>query len=394
MSIKRSFGRVFEGLTVLVTGHTGFKGSWLSIWLVELGARVVGYSLEPPTDPSNFLLSHLDNRLTDVRGDVRDLVKLRQVMERYKPRVVFHLAAQPLVLPSYREPKETLDINVGGTVNVLEAVRTCVSRCATAVVCVTTDKVYKDREWLWGYREIDELGGHDPYSASKAMAELAIACYRGSFFAADRYDEHGVAVASARAGNVIGGGDWGKHRLIPDCMRALMAGEPIHLRNPRHIRPWQILLEPLSGYLWLAARLLGPDGYRFAEAWNLGPGEHRGITTKEVVEEIIALWGSGSYVTGTAQAEVETALLRLNWDKAANRLGLRSVYTWKDALAETVRWFQRYAERKAGGEGIDMYDVCVDQIATYTACAAAQDLAWAQQRPSRDAKHPDNRGTP
>jgi CDP-glucose 4,6-dehydratase len=210
------------------------------------------------------------------------------------------------------------------------------------------------------------------------MAELAIDSYRESFFPVERYDEHGVAVASARAGNVIGGGDWGAHRLIPDCMRALIDGQPIHLRNPTHVRPWQILLEALSGYLWLAAKLLGPDGSRFAEAWNLGPGEHRGITTREVVEKIIALWGSGLYTTGTTQAEVETALLRLNWDKAAHRLGLRSVYTWQDSLGETVRWFQRYAAREASGEHADMYDVCVDQIVNYTRRAAELDLAWAQ----------------
>ena len=372
---KTPFDGIFDGMTVLVTGHTGFKGSWLSIWLQELGARVIGYSLEPPTRPSNFCLSHLDRRLVDVRADVRDLDSLQETIARYEPRLVFHLAAQPLVLPSYQQPKETLDINVGGTVNVLEAVRTAQS--VRAVVCVTTDKVYKNREWLWGYRENDELGGHDPYSASKAMAELAIESYRQSFFPADRYAEHRVAVASARAGNVIGGGDWGQYRLIPDCVRALTQGQAIGLRNPSFVRPWQILLEPLSGYLWLAAKLLGPQGCLFAEAWNFGPQERRAVTTEEVVRKVLEVWGSGNYVTGTNQTETETALLRLNGDKAANRLGWQCVYGWERAVVETTRWYRTYAERQAETDPVDMYDVCAAQISEYTEQARAEGLAWA-----------------
>jgi CDP-glucose 4,6-dehydratase len=374
--MKEVFGQVFDGLTVLVTGHTGFKGSWLSIWLTELGAQVVGYSLDPPTDPSNFALSRLSGRMADVRGDVRDFGTLCQTVERYRPQVIFHLAAQPLVLPSYREPKETFEVNVGGTVNVLEAVRA--TRSAKAVVCITTDKVYKNREWLWGYRENDELGGHDPYSASKAMAELAISSYRQSFFAVDRYAEHGVALASARAGNVIGGGDWAMHRLVPDCIRAWMNDRPIHLRNPGHVRPWQITLESLSGYLGLAAKMLQRDGYRYAEAWNFGPQERRAVTTEEFIQKAIALWGSGSYVTSTTQTEVETALLRLNWDKAANRLNWHPVYTWEEALGETIAWFKVYARHKVRNEAIDMYDVCADQIRVYTARARQLNLAWTQ----------------
>jgi CDP-glucose 4,6-dehydratase len=374
--MKETFGQVFDGLTVLVTGHTGFKGSWLSIWLTELGAQVVGYSLDPPTDPSNFALSRLSGRMADVRGDVRDFGTLCQTVERHRPQVIFHLAAQPLVLPSYREPKETFEVNVGGTVNVLEAVRA--TRSAKAVVCITTDKVYKNREWLWGYRENDELGGHDPYSASKAMAELAISSYRQSFFAVDRYAEHGVALASARAGNVIGGGDWAMHRLVPDCIRAWMNDRPIHLRNPGHVRPWQITLESLSGYLGLAAKMLQRDGYRYAEAWNFGPQERRAVTTEEFIQKAIALWGSGSYVTGTTQTEVETALLRLNWDKAANRLNWHPVYTWEEALGETIAWFKVYARHKVRNEAIDMYDVCADQIRVYTARARQLNLAWTQ----------------
>lgn len=376
--MRETFGRLFEGLTVLVTGHTGFKGSWLSIWLTELGARVVGYSLDPPTEPSNFMLCHLHERIVDLRGDVRDEARLRQVVEQHRPQVLLHLAAQPLVLPSYQAPRETFEINVCGTVNVLEAVRAGDS--VRAVVCVTTDKVYRNREWLWGYREEDELGGHDPYSASKAMAELAVASYRQSFFADGR-----VAVATARAGNVIGGGDWGAHRLVPDCVRALAAGRPIALRNPTYIRPWQLVLEPLSGYLWLAALLLGPHGGRFAEAWNFGPVERRCVTTEELVRETIALWGGGGYETGCTQSEVETRTLRLNWDKAAYQLNWRPAYEWQEALAETVSWYREYADRQgrtpvtqAAAGDVDMYGACVEQIERYTARASQSGIAWAQ----------------
>lgn len=409
--------RTFDGLTVLVTGHTGFKGSWLSIWLRELGARVVGYSLEPPTEPSNFALSRLAERIVDVRGDVRDKEHLIEVVGQYAPQVVFHLAAQPLVLPSYHDPVETFSTNVLGTVHLLEAVRVAAS--ARAVVCVTTDKVYRNQEWPWGYRETDELGGHDPYAASKAMAELAIASYRQSFFAPgpvphprqgrrDTYDANQPQVgrttpanrrsaasrqptadwahdptrlASARAGNVIGGGDWSAHRLVPDCVRALDAGRPVQLRNPAHVRPWQHLLEPLSGYLWLASRLLGDDGTRYAEAWNFGPRERGSVCTEEVVGRIIDLWGSGSYQTGTTQTEVETAHLRISSDKATARLGWCPVYDWQRAVAETVRWYQEYAAQRARdqtGASVDMYATCADQIAAYTRRARQQDQPWAR----------------
>jgi CDP-glucose 4,6-dehydratase len=371
MAVREAFGGVFKGRTVLVTGHTGFKGSWLSIWLHELGAQVIGYSLSPPTEPSNFCLSHLEKRIIDLRGDVRDLEGLREAIQRHQPEVAFHLAAQPLVRLSYHEPKETLDVNVGGTVNVLEATRT--TACIRALVCITTDKVYRNREWLWGYREDDELGGHDPYSASKAMAELAVSTYRQSFYPPDRYAKHGVAVASARAGNVIGGGDWGQDRLVPDCMRAWTAGQPLHLRNPGFVRPWQLLLEPLSGYLWLAAQMLGPDGGRFAEAWNFGPLERRGVTTEEFVQQAIDLWGAGSYTTGISQNEVETALLRLNWDKAAHRLKWQPVYGWQEALAQTIDWYRQHYASPA----IDMYGACVEQIQVYVAHARQLGLPWA-----------------
>jgi CDP-glucose 4,6-dehydratase len=373
------FERAYHGVPVLVTGHTGFKGSWLSIWLAELGAQVIGYSLDPPTTPSNFALSGLNRRMVDVRADVRDSQVLLQAIQDHQPQIVYHLAAQPLVLPSYREPKETFETNVSGTVNLLEGVRHVPS--VRAVVCVTTDKVYENREWVWGYRENDRLGGHDPYSASKAMAELAIASYRQSFFpanAAGRPDRTTAAIASARAGNVIGGGDWGEHRLIPDCIRAWTAGQPVHLRNPGFVRPWQLLLEPLAGYLWLGARLLGADGHRFAEPWNFGPHEERGVTTEELVADAIRLWGDGSYTIAPPQAEVETAHLRLNWDKAAHRLAWRPVYDWRQALAETIGWYKEHIVRARQSGSAAMYDVCVDQIARYVARARARELCWAR----------------
>lgn len=362
----------FSDKTVLVTGHTGFKGSWLSIWLRELGARVMGFSLpEPPTQPSNFQVCGLAQRMLDVRGDVRDFERLCELIATHRPQVIFHLAAQPLVLRAYEAPREAYEVNVMGTVNLLEAVRRTNGGdgALQAIVCVTTDKVYENREWVWGYRETDHLGGHDPYSAGKAMAELAIASYRRSFFPGASSEggsagrEQAIALASARAGNVIGGGDFAANRLLPDCMRALMAGEPIVVRNPHHVRPWQHVLESLSGYLTLAARLM-QDGPAYAEAWNFAPQEAGGVTALMVVEKVIELWGSGEWVqeAQSAPPPKETTTLRLNWDKAANRLGWRPVYTWEEALKATVEWYRWFQKREPQSE---MYDACVAQIVGY-----------------------------
>ncbi len=368
--MKSNFDGVFDGAKVLVTGHTGFKGSWLSIWLRELGADVVGYSLEPPTDPSNFHDSRLAEHLTDIRADVRDFERLRLVIDEHRPQVVFHLAAQTLVLEGYQNPLDTFHINSTGTVNVLEAIRTTDS--VKAAVCVTTDKCYENQDFIWGYRETDSLGGHDPYSASKAMAELAVASYRNS------YSDTGTLppVATVRAGNVIGGGDWSDNRLVPDCMRALMAGQDMTLRNPSHVRPWQHVVEPLAGYLWLAARLLA-DGSQYAEAWNFGPAILEMVTTEQLVQEAMRLWGAGSYTAGSEQVERETTLLNLNWEKAARRLKWRPVYSWQEALAATVEWFKTYDVAKLGG-AVDMYDVCTGQIRDYSNRACLSEVAWAQ----------------
>ena len=366
------YTNTYSTLPVLITGHTGFKGSWLTTWLLELGATVIGFSHpEPPTQPSNFTLSGLSERIVDVRGDIRDFDALCETIATHRPALVFHLAAQPIVLRSVEQPKLTIDSNAGGTVNVLEAIRQTDS--VRALVSITTDKVYENQEWLWGYRESDTLGGHDPYSASKAMAELAIAAYRSTYFAPGEYERHGVAIASTRAGNVIGGGDFAAYRLVPDCMKALLDGRPIGVRNPLSVRPWQHVLEPLSGYLWLGAQLLR-HGPAFGEAWNFGPLEQKGVTARALAEKLVELWGGGSWEhTRPGFAEVETGLLRLSWDKAAHRLDWRPVYTWVDALTEITDWF------KAHQRGEDMGTVTHRHITRYTARARELGLAWAEE---------------
>ena len=370
--MKEAFNGTFNGLEVLVTGNTGFKGSWLSVWLNELGANVIGYSNGVPTIPNNFELSHLKDRIKHIQADIRNLEKLEDTIKTYKPELVIHLAAQPIVLRSYEEPKETFDTNVGGTVNVLDAVKR--NPFVKALVCITSDKCYADQEWAFGYRENDILGGHDPYSASKAMSEIAIKSFNNSFFLPNK--NHPTAVASARAGNVIGGGDFADYRLVPDCMKALMDNKRIEVRNPESIRPWQIMLEPLSGYLSLAAHLL-EYGNEDAEGWNFGPLEKKGITAKEIVEESIRLWGSGDYfITSDAPKQKETKMLRLSWDKAASILNWEPSYTWKEALSQTVSWFKTLSENK-GKNSFDMYEKCAADIEDYTQRARTLGREWA-----------------
>jgi CDP-glucose 4,6-dehydratase len=362
------FHNIFQDQRLLVTGHTGFKGSWLSLWLSELGAQVIGYSLEPPTQPNNFTACRLSERLTDLRGDVRHLEHLQEVFELHAPQVVFHLAAQPLVRQSYAQPVETFAANLMGTVNLLEAARRCPS--VRAVVCITSDKCYENREQEQGYVETDRLGGRDPYSASKAMAELAVTAYRQSFFSS----AESARVASARAGNVIGGGDWGKDRLVPDCVRALAEGRAAGIRNPASRRPWQFVLEPLSGYLWLAARLLEGEA-SLAEAWNFGPPEGNPVSVGELAGKLVDLWGAGSLeILSQTQAPHEAGLLSLSWEKAARRLAWQPVYNWQTALAETVRWYRTYYDSAEH----DLYGTCVEQIQAYTERAGALGLAWTR----------------
>lgn len=360
------FNDLYRDRTVLVTGHTGFKGSWLAAWLLQLGAHVVGFSLpELPTEPSLFALAGLAERVIDVRGDVRDADALHAVIASHRPSIVLHLAAQPIVLHGVRDPRGTFDTNAGGTVNVLEAVRH--SESVRAVVCVTTDKVYANQEWPFGYRENDKLGGRDPYSASKAMAELATASYRDTFFGDGR-----VGVATARAGNVIGGGDFADYRLVPDCLRALLAGEPIAVRNPASVRPWQHVLVPLSGYLWLAARLL-EEPQRYSTAWNFGPPEQRGVTTGEIAERLINLWGSGHWFHSDPNLpKIEMGQLRLSWDKAAAELGWQPVYDWQDALAEIVAWTRAFVNGEAMAAVTDCH------IMEYVERATAAGVVWTR----------------
>lgn len=362
------FNGIFNNLTVLLTGHTGFKGSWLSLWLKELGAHVVGYSLpEPPTVPSNFELLKIRGHIQDVRGDIRDYEALRDTVETYRPELVIHFAAQTTVLPSYEQPKMSLDANAGGTINVLEAVRTTGS--VRALVVCATDKVYENKEWIWGYRENDELGGYDPYSTGKAMAELAVNSYRRSFFSGE-----GTAVGSVRAGNVIGGGDFTEHGLIADCMRSILKNESIYLRNPSSTRPWQYVLEPLSGYLCLAEKLL-TEGQAFAQAWNFGPLQHTAVTTLEIVEKLAAHWGEGRQVRieyeDLQEQPHEAHSLHLNWDKAASLLSWHPVYTLDEALSETVKWYKAYQQNQ------DMDAVCRVLLENYVDQARSLGLWWS-----------------
>jgi len=351
--------KAYSGKNVLVTGHTGFKGSWLTIWLQKLGANVIGYSLPPPTNPNNFEASQLAKTMTHIVGDIRDFNSVNDTIQTSQPDVIFHLAAQPIVLHSFDLPKETFDVNVGGTVNVLEAARKCPS--VKAIIVVTTDKCYENHEWTWGYRENDPLGGHDPYSSSKSMVELAVSSYRHSFF-----NGEGPAIASARAGNVIGGGDFSEFRLIPDTMKALLKGEPVKLRNPKSVRPWLNVLDPLYGYLLLGARLLN-HGQEYAQAWNFGPAEHRAVTTQTLVEKAIDLWGDGSWVsTSTPEDKPEMHVLRLNWDKAANHLHWYPRYDWEQALEETVNWFKTYEKYLVNPNGTDMRKACLAHIEKFS----------------------------
>lgn len=347
----------WRGRRVFVTGHTGFKGSWLSLWLESLGAETLGYALEPPTNPSLFVEARVAEGMTSLQADVRDAAQLAAEMQAFRPEVVLHLAAQPLVRDSYRAPVETYSTNVLGTVHVLEAVRATPG--VRALVNVTTDKVYDNREWVWGYREDDRLGGHDPYSSSKACCELVTEAYRRSFFAPEGRGVHGVSVASARAGNVLGGGDWAADRLVPDCMRALLAGQEVFIRRPEAVRPWQHVLEPLRGYLLLAQRLV-EEGPAFAEAWNFGPGDEGVRTVAWIADRLAARFPAAAGVRiAPGPHPHETTFLRLDCSKAQARLGWRPGLSLEQGLDMTIEWF----ERRRSGE--DVRRVTLEQIAGF-----------------------------
>jgi CDP-glucose 4,6-dehydratase len=342
---------------VLVTGHTGFKGGWTTLWLQAQGARVTGYALPPPTEPSLFETARVAEGVESVIGDIRDGVRLQEVVRSERPEILIHMAAQPLVRRSYQNPAETYSTNVLGTVNVLEAARRVGG--VRVVVIVTSDKCYENREWPWGYRESDALGGYDPYSSSKACAELVTAAYRQSYFPADHYDKHGVAVATVRAGNVIGGGDWADDRLIPDMMRAFTRREPVLIRNPQSVRPWQHVLEPVGGYLQLA-QALWEHGPQYAEAWNFGPAEPEAKPVSWIADRICQTWGAGtSWQSDDGSHPHEANLLRLDCSKAVARLGWASRWSLAQALEATTLWY------KAHTRGEEMRDFTLRQIETY-----------------------------
>jgi len=341
---------------VLVTGHTGFKGSWLAIWLNMMGAEVTGYALDPLTENDNFVLSVIGSRIIHHIGDIRNFETLHKIFEQARPEVVFHLAAQPLVRESYNTPKETYDVNVGGTVNLLECCR--LSDSVQVIVNITTDKCYENKEWVWGYRENDRLGGYDPYSSSKACSELVTEAYRKSFFNPEEFNRHGKSLSSVRAGNVFGGGDWQVDRILPDCVRHLERGEPIVVRNPHAVRPWQHVLEPLSGYLLLAERMFG-DPTAFAGAWNFGPEDSSFLNVGSLVDSVVNAWGSGSWQDRSIPGAVHEAhLLKLDITKAKTLLGWSPLWKIDRAVAETVKWYREY--RNNG-----VYDLCLRQIDDY-----------------------------
>lgn len=346
----------WRGKRVFLTGHTGFKGSWLSIWLHLQGAQVTGYSLPAPTVPSLFEMGHLEHILQEsVMGDIADVDQLRKVMAEAKPEIVIHMAAQPLVRLSYLDPIMTYRTNVMGTVNVMEAARTCDS--VRVIVNVTTDKVYENHEWHWGYREIDALGGYDPYSSSKACSELVTAAYRRSFMEAG-----GVQVATARAGNVIGGGDWAQDRLIPDLVRAFEKGELIELRHPESVRPWQHVLEPLSGYLLLCQKLY-ESSQQYTEAWNFGPRDHDVQSVQWIVERMLERWPNDhpGYRVVRQDDQHEATMLKLDCSKAINVLGWKPRWTLDTALDHIISWVMEYRS------GRNARELCEEQIKEYEA---------------------------
>lgn len=344
--MENLFDGIFKEKNVLVTGHTGFKGSWLSLWLKELNANVVGYALKPPTEPNLFEILNLEREIISVIGDIRDLNNLNDTFQKYRPEFIFHLAAQSILRESYDIPKYTYETNVMGTLNVFEAVRNTDS--VRVVVNVTSDKCYDNKEWVWGYRETDAMGGFDPYSSSKGCAELLTNAYRHSYFKNQISGENKqVSLATVRAGNVIGGGDWAKDRLIPDCIRALSKGETVKIRNPQAIRPWQYVLEPLRGYLTLAVKML-KYGNRYSEAWNFGPSEEDSVTVEEVVHKVLEFWGSGNWEDISQKISDplhEAKYLRLDCSKAGRILDWRPMIDIDKAINFTIDWYRAYYDK-------------------------------------------------
>ncbi|PKL70334.1 MAG: CDP-glucose 4,6-dehydratase [Methanomicrobiales archaeon HGW-Methanomicrobiales-1] len=350
--MKTGYGH-FKNKKVLITGDTGFKGSWLAYWLHHLGAKVYGFALPPERDYDHYTALGLEQLIHHLDGDIRDYTQVRNFFEKTNPEFVFHLAAQPLVRKSYKDPKLTFDTNIGGSVNVFEAVKETPS--VKVLIAITSDKCYKNKEWCWGYRENDELGGKDPYSASKAAAELVFSAYNDSFFEQIPH----LGAASVRAGNVIGGGDWSLDRIVPDCIRALKNNEPIQLRNPDATRPWQHVLEPLSGYLLLASHLY-ENPKSFGSSYNFGPDNGEMHTVKDLAEELIAIWGAGNIeFTKKDDDPKEAGLLHLNCDRAHHDLGWSARWNFRKTVEQTAKWY------KSVNEGGNTGSITKQQIIEY-----------------------------
>jgi CDP-glucose 4,6-dehydratase len=364
------FDNVYAGLRVLVTGETGFKGSWLALWLAELGAEVAGFADSVPTTPSNFEACALRERIRHYDGDVRDRGRLAGVLDDFKPTVVFHLAAQPLVRRAYADPISTFEVNALGTLNLLESLRNLPS--VRAAVLITSDKAYRNLEWVWGYRETDALGGDDPYSGSKACAELIAYSYYHSFF---KSRPDAAAIVTTRAGNVIGGGDWSADRIVPDAVRAWADGQPVSIRHPKATRPWQFVLEPLSGYLWVGRALLARDERVMGGAYNFGPDPNVNESVEGLLGRMAQRWPGATWRVdeGGNHEAPEARLLKLSCDKALSHLGWRAVLSVQEAVAYTVDWYRCFYT----GTGRSMFDVTTAQIREYSARAREAGLAWA-----------------
>lgn len=349
LGVKTDF---WQGKKVVLTGHTGFKGSWLAIWLKSMGANVIGISLDPPTSPSLYEKANVADGMISLRQDIRDADAIKDLFIQHQPEIVFHLAAQPLVRYSYDHPVETYATNVMGTLHVLEGIRHIDS--VKSAIMVTTDKCYENKEWCWGYRENEPMGGYDPYSSSKGATELLIASYRNSYFADQRTT---TGIASVRAGNVIGGGDWAKDRLIPDIVRAFLQHEPVHIRNPHAIRPWQHVLEPLAGYLMLAEKLF--VDHQYAQAWNFGPYDNDARSVEWIVKKIADKWEDADWVIDQGDHPHEAHYLKLDCSKAHTELGWKPAWDLETALTKIIDWYK--SEQTAGVEAL-----CLQQIAAYT----------------------------
>ncbi|MDR3599027.1 MAG: CDP-glucose 4,6-dehydratase [Desulfosporosinus sp.] len=366
---QSKMARFYQGKRVFVTGHTGFKGSWLTLWLHLMGAEVHGYALEPLSEPSLFKVLELQQKITHVVGDIRDYDKLKGLIKRFQPEIIFHLAAQPLVRLSYAEPRMTYETNVMGTVNVLEAARSTPS--TRVLVNITSDKCYENKEWDYAYRENDPLGGYDPYSSSKGCAELVAAAYRSSYFTS----ESGLRLASVRAGNVIGGGDWAVDRIIPDIVRTLVLDKPVQVRNPDAVRPWQYVLEPLSGYLWLAYQLW-QVGVVYDGAWNFGPPSRSNIPVRQVVDQALRTWGRGEWTDAECSGLKlhEAGVLKLDCSKANNLLHWEPVLDVEETIVRTVRWYFDYYH---GHDPKGMWARTVAEIQFYAERARTKTISWA-----------------